>query len=292
MKITGKSKVFGIIGWPVSHSLSPVFHNAAFDYLGLDCCYVPLPVEVGRLDVAIRAISALNIAGLNITVPHKEGVIPYLSELSEEAMMIGAVNTIKVSGERLLGYNTDGIGFITSLHEAGQSVSGRSILILGAGGAARAVVFAAANGAAEKIIIANRTAGKAESLKEQVQKHFPSVKVEATGMGYDDLREVSNKVDMIINTTSLGLKKGDPSPVPREFLHRDLFVCDLIYNPPETELVRYAKDLCRGYMNGLGMLLHQGAASFKLWTDIKPPVHIMRQALQDALQQRPSSGRM
>ncbi len=291
MKITGKSKVFGIIGWPVSHSLSPVFHNAAFDYLGLDCCYVPLPVEVGRLDVAIKAISALNIAGLNITVPHKEGVIPYLSELSEEAMIIGAVNTIKVSGERLLGYNTDGIGFITSMHEAGQSVSGRSILILGAGGAARAVVFAAANGAAEKIIIANRTAGKAESLKEQVQKHFPSVKAEATGMEYDDLREVSNKVDMIINTTSLGLKKGDPSPVPREFLHRDLFVCDLIYNPPETELVRYAKELCRGHMNGSGMLINQGAASFKLWTGIEPPVHVMRQALQDALQHCNSDSR-
>lgn len=292
MKITGKSKIFGIIGWPVSHSLSPVFHNAAFEYLGLECCYVPFPVEAGRLGVAINAISALNIAGLNVTVPHKEGVIPYLSELSEEAMMIGAVNTIKVSGERLLGYNTDGKGFIVSLREAGESVNGRSILMLGAGGAAKALVFAAAEGAAGKIIIANRTEGKAESLKGQVQKHFPSVKVEATGMGYDDLREVSNKVDMIINTTSLGLKKGDPSPMPREFLHRDLFVCDLIYNPPDTELVRYAKDLCRGYMNGLGMLLHQGAASFKLWTDIEPPVHIMRQALQDALQQRPSSGRM
>ncbi len=292
MKITGKSKIFGIIGWPVSHSLSPAFYNAAFEYLGLECCYVPFPVEVGRLDIAINAIPALNIAGLNITVPHKEGVLPYLSELSEEAKMIGAVNTIKVSGERLLGYNTDGKGFMVSLYEAGESVSERSILILGAGGAAKALVFAAAEGAAGKIIIANRTEGKAESLKEQVQKHFPSVKVEATGMGYDDLKEVSNKVDMIINTTSLGLKKGDPSPMPRELLHRDLFVCDLIYNPPETELVRYAKDLCRGYMNGLGMLLHQGAASFKLWTDIEPPVHIMRQALQDALQQRPSSGRM
>ncbi len=291
MKITGKSKVFGIIGWPVSHSLSPVFQNAAFEYLGLDCCYVPFPVEAGKIDAAMRAIPALNIAGLNVTVPHKESVISCLSALSEEAMMIGAVNTITVSGERLVGHNTDGQGFIASLREAGEPVGGRSILILGAGGAARAVVFSLAERGANTIIIANRTVRKAESLTEQVRQHFPAVKIEATGMEHADLKRVFHNVDMIINTTSIGLKREDPSPAPKEFLHKDLFVCDLIYNPPDTELIRYAKELCRGHMNGSGMLIHQGAASFKLWTGIEPPIQVMRQALQDALQHRSTSSR-
>src|SRR3990172_3165348 len=199
MKITGKSKVFGIIGWPVSHSLSPVFQNAAFEYLGLDCCYVPFPVEAGRVDVAVRAIPALNIAGLNVTVPHKESVISCLSALSEEAIMIGAVNTIIVSGDRLVGHNTDGQGFIASLSEAGESVLGRSILVLGAGGAARAVVFSLAEGGTSTIIIANRTVSKAESLTEQVRKRFPAVKIEAAGMKHADLKRVSDNVDIIIN---------------------------------------------------------------------------------------------
>lgn len=291
MKITGKSKVFGIVGWPVSHSLSPVFQNAAFEYLGLDCCYVPFPVEAGKIDAAMRAIPALNIAGLNVTVPHKESVISCLSALSEEAMMIGAVNTITVSGDRLVGHNTDGQGFIASLSEAGESVGGRSILILGAGGASRAVVFSLAERGANTIIIANRTISKAESLTEQVRLRFPAVKIEATGMEHADLKRVFHNVDMLINTTSIGLKIKDPSPAPKEFLHKDLFVCDLIYNPPDTELIRYAKELCRGHMNGSGMLIHQGAASFKLWTGIKPPIQVMTQALQDALQHRSTSSR-
>ncbi len=291
MKITGTSKVFGILGWPVSHSLSPVFQNAAFEHLGLNCCYVPFPVETGHLDAAIRAIPVLNIAGLNVTVPYKERVIPYLTSLTEDAMMIGAVNTITVSGNSLIGHNTDGQGFIASLNESGQSVNGRSILVLGAGGAARAVVFSLAERAAGTIYIANRTVSKAESLREQVKKYFSAVHIKAAGIEQEDLKRIINNVEIIINTTSIGLMKGDPSPVPRKLLHKDLFVCDLIYNPPDTELIRYAKELCSGHMNGSGMLIFQGAASFKLWTGIEPPVHVMRQALQDALQQRTSSSR-
>ncbi|MCC6542971.1 MAG: shikimate dehydrogenase [Nitrospirae bacterium] len=291
MKVTGKSKVFGIIGRPVSHSLSPVLHNAAFEFLGLDCCYVPFPVDAGHLETAISAIRALHIAGLNVTIPYKESVISCLSELSEEAKMIGAVNTITVSGDRLVGHNTDGQGFIASLNECGQSVNGRSILIIGAGGAARAVAFSLARGGAGSILIANRTISKGKSLKEQIGKYFSSINLDVKGMDPEDLRGVINSVDMVVNTTSIGLMKEDPSPVPREFLHRDLFVCDLIYNPPDTELIRYAKELCSGYMNGSGMLIFQGAASFKLWTGIEPPVHVMRQVLQDALHQSLSSSR-
>src|SRR4030065_2389992 len=189
-------------------------------------------------------------------------------------MMIGAVNHITVSGGSLVGHNTDGQGFIAALNECGQYVKGRSVLIIGAGGAARAVVFSLAKGGADSIFIANRTISKGKSLKEQVSKYFSTMNTVFTGMEQGDLKRVINKVDMVINTTSIGLLRGDSSPVPRELLHKDLFVCDLIYNPPDTELIRNSKELCKGDMNGSGLLIYQGAAAFKLWTGIEPPVHV------------------
>lgn len=284
MKITGKTKIIGIIGWPVTHSLSPVMHNAAFDYLGLDFCYVPFAVKEGNLEGALKGILALNVAGLNVTIPHKEVVLPYLSEISEEAKMIGAVNTIKMIGERLIGYNTDGIGFTASLKEAGRTVKDRYLLILGAGGAAKAVAFQSVSEGAMELVIANRTVSKAIVLKEQINRHFPSVKIGVTGIGYNELKGIINRVDIVVNTTSIGMKMSDPSPVPRELLHEGLFICDLIYNPPTTALLRYAEESGCHWINGLSMLLHQGGASFKLWTEVDPPLEVMRKALREALQ--------
>lgn len=283
MKITGKTRVIGIIGWPITHSLSPVMHNAAFKHLGLDFCYVPFSVKEGYIELAIRSILALNIAGINVTIPYKESVLPYLSEISKEAKIMGAVNTIKVVDNKLKGYNTDGIGFTASLKEAGYPVKGHSMLIFGGGGAAKAVVFQSAAEGAKEIIIANRTTDKAKLLKEQTEKYFPSVKIKAIGIGYNEIKGIINKVDIVVNTTSIGLRKEDPSPVPKEFLHDGLFIYDLIYNPPETMLITNAKELGCSYINGLGMLLHQGAASFKLWTGIEPPLEVMRQSLDEVI---------
>lgn len=283
MKITGKTRIVGIIGSPVTHSLSPVMHNAAFEHLGLDFCYVPFSVKKEYLDLAIKSVPALSIAGLNVTVPHKESVLPLLSELSDGAEMMGAVNTIKVIDDRLIGHNTDGVGFTTSLKEVNYCLRGRSLLILGGGGAAKAVVFQAAIEGAEEITIANRTVSKARLLKEQAERYFPSVNIESMGSGYDELKSVINRVDIVINTTSVGLKMGDPSPVPKEILHKGLFICDLIYNPPETALIRYAREIGCKYINGIGMLLYQGGASFRLWTDVEPPLEIMRRALEETI---------
>ncbi|MDD5434217.1 MAG: shikimate dehydrogenase [Nitrospira sp.] len=283
MKITGKTKVVGIIGWPVSHSLSPVMHNAAFDYLGLDYCYVPFAIEPGCLKEAMEAVPALNIVGLNVTVPHKEKVLNYISELSEESRMIGAVNTLKVAGHRLIGYNTDGLGFANSLKEAGYPLAKHSLLILGSGGAAKAVAFQSAAEGVKEIIIANRTVSKAVSLKTQLAGYFPLLKIEVTGITYNELSRVTDKVDAIVNTTSVGLAGVDESPIPGELLHKGLFICDLIYNPSETTLLKYAKEAGCRYINGLGMLVHQGAASFRLWTGIEPPIEIMRRAVEAAL---------
>ncbi len=283
MKITGKTRVLGIIGWPVAHSLSPVMHNAAFDHLGLDFCYVPFSVKEGCLDLAIRSIPALNIAGLNVTIPHKESVIRYLSEISNEAKIIGAVNTIKVLDDKLIGYNTDGIGFTASLEEAGHPVRDHSLLILGGGGAAKAVVFQSAAEGAREIVIANRTVSKARFLRRETETHFPSIKVDATGIGYEELKAAVDRVDIVVNATSIGLRREDPSPVPKELLHKGLFVCDLIYNPPQTALIGYAKELGCQFINGIGMLLHQGGAAFKLWTELDPPLEVMRKALKEAI---------
>lgn len=273
----------GIVGWPVTHSLSPVMHNAAFEYLGLDFCYLPFSVKGGNFDVAIKGIPALNVTGLNITIPYKESVLPYLSEITKEARLIGAVNTVKVEDEKLIGYNTDGMGFVSSLTERGYPVKDRSMLILGAGGAAKAVVYQSAAEGAREIIIANRTLDKASLLKRYIETQFPSIKLEAIGIEYLELKNVISRVDIVVNTTSLGLQKEDPSPLPDGLLHKGLFICDLIYNPPETALIRDARDIGCQYMNGIGMLLHQGAASFKIWTELEPPLEVMRQAIETAI---------
>ena len=273
----------GIIGWPVTHSLSPVMHNAAFEYLGLDFCYLPFSVKGGNFDSAIKGIPALNIAGLNVTIPYKESVLPYLSEISKEAKIIGAVNTIKVEGKRLIGYNTDGIGFISSLIEMSYPVRDRSLLILGSGGAAKAVVFQSAAEGVREIIIANRTVDKAIDLKRQTEAQFPSIKMEAISLGYMELKNAISRADIVVNTTSLGLRMEDPSPLPNGLLHEGLFICDLIYNPPETALIRDARDSGCRYMNGMGMLLHQGGVSFKIWTEVEPPLEVMRQAIETAI---------
>lgn len=283
MKITGKTKVIGIIGWPVSHSLSPVMHNAAFKHLGLDFCYVPFAIKAEHLNLAMEAVPALNIAGLNVTVPYKESVLKYVSELSEEAIMIGAVNTIKMENNRLTGYNTDGTGFTASLREAGNPVGEHVLLILGSGGSAKAVAFQSAAEGAKEIIIANRTVNRAVALRNRIKEYFPLINVTVTGTGFNELKGVMDKVDTVVNATSVGLDRRDTSPVPMELLHNGLFICDLIYNPAETALLKYAKELGCRFINGLGMLVYQGAASFRIWTGVEPPVEVMRRAVEDAL---------
>jgi shikimate dehydrogenase len=162
-------------------------------------------------------------------------------------------------------------------------VRDRSLLILGSGGAAKAVVFQSATEGVREIIIANRTVDKAIDLKRQTEAQFPSIKMEAISLGYVELKNAISRADIVVNTTSLGLRMEDPSPLPNGLLHKGLFICDLIYNPPETALIRDARESGCQYMNGIGMLLHQGAASFKIWTEVEPPLEVMRQAIETAI---------
>lgn len=274
MIITGKTGVAGLFGYPVEHSLSPAMHNASFAHLGMDCCYVTFSVRPDRLADAVKSIGALNLMGVNVTVPHKENVIPLLDEVSEEASFIGAVNTIRNDGGRLTGFNTDGRGFMQSLTEKGISAGGRNVLIVGSGGAARAVGYYLCREAAN-VHLFDVDTEKAGALR----RHLNSVKGNVLGVdaGAMDSRDFFSEIDIIINATPLGLKSGDPSPVNPAFIAARHTVCDLIYR--ETPLLREAAKIGCATHDGLGMLLWQGVFAFEIWTGVKPPADIMRQAL-------------
>ncbi len=267
--ISGKTKVLGLLGYPVEHSLSPAMHNAAFEHIGLDCCYVTFPVKPGFLKDAVRSVRALNLAGVNVTVPHKEKVIPFIDKVDNEAAFIGAVNTIVNRGEKLIGYNTDGRGFMMLLSEARISVKNKNVLIVGAGGASRAIGFYLAK-RASALFIYDIDRKKAVKLVKELRKTSSKV---FSAKGINSL----DKYDIIINATPLGLRKNDPVPVNVSLLKRGHVVCDLIYK--KTKLLDMAaKKGCRT-LDGLGMLLWQGAFAFELWTGKKPPIEVMRRAL-------------
>lgn len=269
MKISGKTRIVGLFGYPVDHSLSPAMHNAAFAHLNLDYCYVAFPVRPDLLGDAIRGIKALDLRGVNVTVPHKEKVIPFLDEVSEEAAFIGAVNTILNSGGVLTGYNTDGRGFMESLSEAGIAVEGKSVLIIGAGGACRAVSYYLSGKAANLFLfdIDDARLGRLVTDLAAIRSNVNRMQ---------DLDALLD-IDVIINATPLGLKETDPLPVNASLLTERLTVCDLIYK--ETPLLKAASGKGCKTLNGLGMLLHQGVLAFEIWTGVKPPVDVMRRAL-------------
>jgi len=273
VKITGKTKIAGIFGYPVEHTLSPAMHNAAFEALGLDYCYIPFSVHPDLLSAAIEGIRALNLLGVNITVPHKERVMPMLDKINGEASFIGAVNTIVSSDGQLTGYNTDGRGFMQSLSESGINVRERNVLIVGAGGAARAIGYYLAQ-EVKALYIYGRTRERAERLVQDLKK---------VAVNVSTLQDISpaDRFHMIINATPLGLRDDDPLPLDTGLLHREQMVCDLIYR--DTRFLREASKRGCATLNGLGMLLWQGVFAFELWTGRRPDVEIMRKALADTI---------
>lgn len=275
--ISGKTAVFGIFGYPVEHTFSPAMHNAAFAKTRFDGCYVPFAVHPGNLGDAVRSLLPLGIRGVNITVPHKERVIPFLDELAEDARLIGAVNTIVVEGGRLIGHNTDGRGFLRSLREeTGFRPKGKGILLIGTGGAARAISFTLALAGAGSLLLHDIDAGKAEKLACDVRERTG---VRATAVNAEDLRTEAPDADVLINATPLGMKRGDPLPCSRDLVRKGHLACDLIYNPPATRFLKVARSRGAETLSGIGMLLYQGVIAFELWTGKKAPVSIMKKAL-------------
>ncbi|MBI5675846.1 MAG: shikimate dehydrogenase [Nitrospirae bacterium] len=269
MDVSGKTKITGLFGYPVEHTLSPAMHNAAFKSLGLDICYVPFNVSPEELPNAVRAVRALNLIGVNITIPHKEKVIPLLDRVSEEASFIGAVNTVVNNEGTLTGHNTDGRGFISSLTEKGVLLDNKEILVIGAGGASRAISYYLSE-KASKLFLYDVDKPKAERLISDLKKIRNNV------FRLDDTKDIGTP-NIIINATPLGLKQEDPLPLNPDFITPDTVVCDLIYK--KTKLLQEADNRGAVTLDGLGMLLWQGVLAFELWTGFKPPVDLMRKAL-------------
>lgn len=273
--VTGSTRVAGIFGYPVEHTLSPCMHNAAFRHLAMNVCYLPFLVAPEMLKDAVAGLRAMRMTGVNITLPHKENVIPMLDSVDSEALLIGAVNTIVNDNGKLTGYNTDGRGFMKSLEEAGIRSEGKNVLILGAGGAARAVGFNICKEAA-KVFIASRTAERASELCSRLNR----IRNNALCISLQDAgsANILDKTDIIINTTPLGLKEGDPLPFDASGISGRHVVCDLIYK--KTGLLKAAEQKNARAIDGSGMLLWQGVISFELWTGLKAPVDVMRRALK------------
>ncbi len=284
----GNTTVTGIFGWPVEHSLSPPMHNTAFATLGLNWVYVPFAVRPEELDAAIAGVRALGIRGVNVTIPHKGAVIEFLDELDETATALQAANTIDVSGGKLVGYNTDGPGFVASMQEVGWSASGRAVTIIGAGGASRSIAAAMLRENIARLSIINRTAARAEALAELVSVGIGDVEITWGGLSDSQAEQYVSDAEIVIDCTSVGMyPHEDVAPVvPEEWLHQGQLVCDLTYNPLETTLLRAAKERGAEGLNGTGMLVHQGAIAFEQWTGEPAPVDAMRRALVTSLQRR------
>ncbi len=279
MRIDGNTKLLGIFGYPVKHTLSPVMQNAAIAELGLNYVYVPFEVRPEELESAVKGIKALGIAGVNVTVPHKQAVIPFLDDLSEEAHLIGSVNTIENRDGRLIGHNTDSRGYIRSLREdAGFEPKGKKVLIIGAGGAARGIVAGLSMEGVSKIIIANRTFEKAANLAHEFGNKFSTADFNATSLSSLKDPQLLSTIDLIINTTSAGLA-GDAPEVNFSLTPGHTLVSDIVYKPPVTPFMKNAEAAGRKTVGGFGMLIYQGAISFEIWTGQKAPVDVMKKVL-------------
>jgi shikimate dehydrogenase len=303
MNISGKTQLIGLIGWPVSHSFSPAMHNAAAADLGLDFVYVAMPVHPDDVETAVRGLPALGFRGFNVTVPHKQAVMPFLDEIEAGAKAIGAVNTIVISKQysvnseqsptpnpqspipSLTGYNTDWSGFLADLEGMNVEVSSRSCLVLGAGGSARAVAYGLAQAGGQVQVLARRVA-QAQQLVAEIAPHidgdgwlnaWPLAELETA------VRATANAATapLIINTTPLGMSPNVETSVWPDDLAfpAGSFAYDLVYNPATTRFMQQAQAAGCQAANGLGMLLHQGAQAFAKFTGQEPDLDVMRKAL-------------
>jgi shikimate dehydrogenase len=281
--------LYGIFGYPIGHSLSPLMHNAAFAHHGLDAVYLPFAVHPAHLEIAVKSIAALPIHGVNVTIPHKQAVMTWLDDLSPEARLIGAVNTIHLRDGRLYGDNTDGIGFLRSLAEAGSQVEDRTVMLLGAGGAARAIAVQLCLAGIRRLYLANRTPTRAEALAAFLKQNIPHADISVIAMGESSLAAHLPHTDIVVNATSSGMHARDPMILPSTELGPRHLVCDIVYRPLHTLLLRAAQRQGARTVDGLGMLLHQGAQAFEIWTARVFPISLIRERLLPALAEQPTA---
>jgi len=287
----GQTTLVGVMGWPIAHSLSPVMHNAAFEALGMNWAYVPVPVRPGEVGAAVAGLRALGFRGCNVTVPHKEAVIPHLDDLPPRVARFGAVNTLIFDREgegtcTLTGENTDVQGFVRALRQEGFDPTGKRVTIVGAGGAARGVIYGLCAAGAAAITVLNRTPERARALVADLAPSAGETVLRAEALTPDTLRAQADGCELLVQSTTVGMWPHveasiwpDGTPLPAH-----LAVCDLVYRPIETRLLRQAREGGAMAFDGLGMLIAQGALSFEMWTGVWPPVEVMRAACERALE--------
>lgn len=280
--ITGKTKVMGVIGHPIEHSMSPPMHNNACRELGLDYVYVAFHVLPEDIESLIKSAKTLDIQGLNVTIPHKTSVIPYLDEIDETARRIGAVNTIQFRDKIAKGYNTDGIGAVRSIQEH-TTLKDKNVLIIGAGGASRAISFTLVDENIQSLIIANRSEDNAQKLIDNLRNETNFENITYSEIGSVD--EVIKDVDIIINTTPIGMYPNHMAepPISTGEISKKHVVMDIIYNPRETQLLRKARENGAKTVNGTSMLINQGIVSFEIFTDKTPSYESFEKGLDEIL---------
>jgi len=281
--VTGKTRVYGIVGCPVTHSLSPVMQNAALHAAAIDAIYVPFGVEPGQLHAAVSGLRALGVCGFNVTIPHKTSIMPLLDELAPTAVQAGAVNTVVNQEGRLIGHNTDGDGLICSLlKDLDCDVVGSRVVLVGAGGAARGALAALCRAGVESLVVLNRTKTAAEELGDSFRLSFPQVLLHGAALDAQAGQYLSG-ADLLINATSLGMAGEKIDGLTLALLPDHARVYDMIYNPSLTPLLLDARTRGLKVANGLGMLVAQGELAFSLWHDVAPEHAVMQKALSSFL---------
>jgi shikimate dehydrogenase len=279
--VSGATRLYGIFGYPIAHSLSPLMHTLAFRYYDLDCLYVPFPVLPERLAAAVAGAVALGVCGFNVTIPHKEAILSYVDEVSAEAEFVGAVNTVRIVDGRTTGYNTDSEGFMQPLRALPLPFTETSVCVLGAGGAARAITMALLQAGCPILAVANRTHSRGERLVMALQERFPHATVCA--VPFDRIEPVARGSRLIVQATSVGLHHGEGALLPDACFHAGQVVYDIVYRPLHTPLLQAAERRGATVIAGLDMLIGQGAEAFRLWTGRAFPVAIVRRELQALL---------
>jgi shikimate dehydrogenase len=285
MRISVDTKIYAVIGDPIAQSLSPQLHNGLFKETGVDALYLPIAVKSEDLEKLVAGFRLMNFGGFNITKPHKMEIMKYLDRLDPLAVKIGAVNTVVYRDGEMVGYNTDGFGFIKSLEsKIGKVPKERlTILILGSGGAVKSVAMALADWGIKKVIIANRTEAKAEELANQINESWPG-QAQAIGMAPDALKKAMDEATVVVNGTSLGMADtASQSPLPKALLKKEALVYDMIYSPSVTQLMKDARAIGAQIENGLEMLLYQGLLAFELWTGIFPDPVVGKKLLEEGI---------
>ncbi len=279
----GRSYRFGLFGHPVKHSLSPVMHGASFQSLGLQAEYVCFDVPPDELAARLESCRREGFNGLNVTIPHKEAVVPLMTKLDASARLFGAVNTVRIDSHGFTGYNTDALGFLTDLKESRNvTPDGRRVLIVGCGGAGRALAIACAREGAIQIGLADKILSKARVLGEEIAERLPDAitQVDVLSGDPDVWARFGRECDLLVHCTSAGLHAGDASPIPAEAFHEGQLLYDLVYTARLTPTMRAALAAGADALNGIGMLMHQGAAAFNIWTGLTADTRAMRAALE------------